>query len=284
MKLINLEQGSPEWLEFRRMGIGASDAPSIMGVGFKTAEQLLDDKLSGKEQIVNVAMQRGKDLEEPARQAFMQATGLSVAPAVVVSDDLSWQFASLDGMDMMQEFFVEIKCPGYKDHATAMVGMIPAKYYPQLQHQFSVTGMKKGYYYSFDGKNGALVEIERDDKYIEELLERERKFFERMMNFDSPKITDKDFVMLDDAEWDEVCIEYRKVKDELQDLQDKEKKLKERLISIASERNIRSCGVKLMKVLRKGNICYDKIPQLVGVDLDQYRSKPIEYWNLTIDN
>ncbi len=228
MKIINLEQRSPEWLEYRRAGIGASDASSIMGVGFKSQYQLFHDKMSGRETVVNAAMQRGIDMEEAARQEFIKMHGISVSPAVVENDLFSWQFASLDGMDVLQEFFVEIKCPGPKNHEVALNGLIPETYYPQLQHQFCVTGMKEGYYFSFDGNEGVLLEVKRNDDYIANLLEKEKEFYNRMCNFDPPLLVDKDVIVLDDPEWNEVCAEYKRVKCELSAVELREKKLKER--------------------------------------------------------
>jgi len=32
MKVVDLEQGTPQWLAWRRAGIGASEAPVIMGL------------------------------------------------------------------------------------------------------------------------------------------------------------------------------------------------------------------------------------------------------------
>ena len=36
MKIVNLEQGTKEWLDWRKFGITATDAYTIMGHGFET--------------------------------------------------------------------------------------------------------------------------------------------------------------------------------------------------------------------------------------------------------
>lgn len=283
MKVINLVQGSQEWLEFRRMGIGASDAPCIMGVGFQTPYQLYKNKIQGKEIPVNEYMQRGKENEAKALGTFSSMTGLKMVPKVVISSQYEWQYASLDGISHDHQAIVEIKCPGMKDHSSALNGRVPEKYYPQLQHQLCVTNLQKAFYFSFDGKDGVIVEIERDDDYIEKMLKKELEFYEAMLRYDPPKLMKDDYVILNDSEWNEVCEEYKRVKSQSNELKEKEEKLRERLISIAAERNVAGRGVRLTKILKKGVIDYKNIPVLKGVDLENYRLKSREEWRLSID-
>src|SRR5277367_1721436 len=95
MKFHNLEQNTPEWLEFRRTHIGASDAPIIM-LGNK--EALLKKKIEGKESFKTKAMQRGHDLEPMGRMMFEEGRGAEFPPAVITHDVLQWMSASLDGI------------------------------------------------------------------------------------------------------------------------------------------------------------------------------------------
>ena len=72
-----------EWLEWRREGIGASDAPVIMGVSpWTTPLQLWENKLLGKSgQLETSSMRRGKDMEKEARRHFEEQMGtVSVYP------------------------------------------------------------------------------------------------------------------------------------------------------------------------------------------------------------
>ena len=64
----HLQQGTQEWLDWRKERIGASDTPCIMGVGFKTPFQLWQVK-TGRvpPDPQNYAMQRGNELEFGAR-------------------------------------------------------------------------------------------------------------------------------------------------------------------------------------------------------------------------
>ena len=50
-------QGTPEWLEFRRTMVMASDSPVIMGVSpWKTPLQLYHEKVNGTQQVKNASI------------------------------------------------------------------------------------------------------------------------------------------------------------------------------------------------------------------------------------
>ena len=168
-----------QWLEWRRQGIGSSDAAAIMGVSpWKTPLQVWEDKVLGtSEQLENSAMTRGKELEEPARQLFEKMMDVVVFPQNIVNPQTSWLRASLDGLDPDGKVMVEIKCPNKEDHLAAVGKRIPEKYYPQCQHQLAVTGLDGMYYFSFDGSKGIVVEVARNQKYIDEMLQKEKDFW-----------------------------------------------------------------------------------------------------------
>jgi putative phage-type endonuclease len=155
-----LTQNTPEWLEFRRKKIGASDAPIILEVSpWKTPYQLWLEKTSGSLPPSTVRQKRGLELEELARQVFEKKTGMIMFPKVVLHPSLDWMMASLDGIDIDGQAIVEIKCPGQTDHDVAKTGKVPEKYIPQLQHQLAVTGVEIAYYFSFDGNDGVSVSM-----------------------------------------------------------------------------------------------------------------------------
>lgn len=189
-------------------------------------------------------------------------------------------FASLDGINMDGEI-LEIKCP-YKpedpksDHQLALQGKIPEKYYPQLQHQLEVAGAKKGYYYSFDGENGVLVPFERDEGFIKELIEKEKDFWECVKKLTPPKLTEKDYRVIDEEEpckKAEKVIALRKVievaKKELNPLEDELKN------SYARDMSAIIGKLKITRYVKKGCVDYPSIPELKGVDLESYRKAAI---------
>ncbi len=125
--LVQLDQGTPEWLEWRTSGIGASDAPTIMGENpWKTAAELLREKRGRAARSgANAAMARGTALEPEARQAYIARSGKWVAPACLQSGAYEWLRASVDGITAELDAVVEIKCGESVYRNTAASGRVP---------------------------------------------------------------------------------------------------------------------------------------------------------------
>lgn len=196
MRIVNVKQGTPEWHQFRRTHLGASDAISIMGMSpWKSPIELYEDKIFQLDQKENPYMYRGKQLEPIALQEFEKETGLIMFPAVYIHDTIDWMCASFDGITLEEDAIVEIKCPGKKDHEEALKGRIPKKYMPQLQHQLFVSGLDIAYYYSFDGCKGINLEVKRDQEFIDKMIEKEFEFWQCLLTLTPPKTQfSKDYV------------------------------------------------------------------------------------------
>ena len=188
MKLINLKQATKEWLNWRCGLITASDAPIIMGMSpFKKTDQLLNEKYRRFSTVANPYMQRGIDLEPIALQEFEKETGLIMFPCVGEHEN-EWMGASFDGMTLEQDAIVEIKCPGKIDMLSAINGDIPEKYKAQLQHQMYVAGLEYMFYYSFSGTCGIIIEVKRDNDFIEIMVEKEREFWDRLQEMNLQRV------------------------------------------------------------------------------------------------
>lgn len=179
MKLCQLTQKTKAWIDFRRRHICASDAPAILGMSpYKNIDDLYKEKTQGFEQITNPYMQRGLDLEPIALEMFEKETGLILFPCVGVHDSNEWMAASFDGVTIDRKYIVEIKCPGKKDHAVALKGKIPKQYIAQLQHQIEVSGLDFSFYYSFDEQSKVIIEVKRDQEFIDIMLAKEKEFWD----------------------------------------------------------------------------------------------------------
>ena len=188
MKLINLKQGTKPWLDWRCKMITASDGPIIMQMSpFKTPDQLMNEKVKRFATVANHWMERGIFLEPIALREFEKETGLIMFPCVGEHEN-GWMGASFDGMTIEGDAIVEIKCPGKKDHFAALNGIIVDKYKAQLHHQMYVSGVQFMFYYSFDGEKGVIVEVKRDNDFIEIMLEKEFEFWQRLQNLTEVKI------------------------------------------------------------------------------------------------
>jgi putative phage-type endonuclease len=178
----DVEQGSDEWLELRRKHITASESLIIMGLSpWRTREQLLHEKLGLiPPQEVNSAMLRGQLLEPKARSCAEEMLGTLFIPEVLQGIENPFMLASMDGVCIDNKYILEIKCTSKKNHELAKNGKIPDYYYPQVQHQISVCDVDFCYYFSFDGSSGIVVEVERDDKFINRMIEIEYEFYQEM--------------------------------------------------------------------------------------------------------
>ena len=279
-----MKQNTQEWLDFRRNKIGASDASAIMGVNpWKTRYQLYEEKVYGKDQKQTGAMRRGSYYEEEARNAFEKLTGLSVKPKIIVSDERDWQMASLDGLSFDGTVFTEIKVPNKEAHELAKIGMIADYYNIQMQHQYATSSkLEKGFYFSYlpDQKEGVLVEIKKDELFIEQLLEEEEKFYELMLNKTPPTLSDRDYAMKDDAGWNDAAHEWLELSRYIDSLVEQKEGLRDQLIASANGHNSKGAGVRVTRSMSKGLVNYKNIRELDGVDLEPYRSPPIEKWTV----
>jgi len=271
------QQNTKEWLAFRRFKIGSSDAPIIMGESpWKTPQQLWEEKMGLKQSFYeSLAMQRGKDLEPEARKAFERETGLVVWPNVLIHPEHEFIIASLDGITMDAQAAVEIKCPGEKTHKMAQDGHIPKHYQIQMQHQLAVTGLQTMFYYSYDGQKGVTLELQRDGALIEEILTKEKEFFNFMKTSTPPQNERLD------APWLECADEWKDIQRIKQNLKEREERCRETLIALTENGSSQGGGVRVTQYSRKGRIAYDKIPLLKEMDLESYRQETVQAWKVT---
>lgn len=284
-----LKQGTPEWLQMRKSYIGASDAPIIMGVSpFKRADGLNKtpyvlwmeklDMLPAEEETA--AMRYGKRMEEPARQAYERLVGDFFVPKIVFHDDINYLMASLDGLSLDGKLAVEIKNANEVDHTLAKTKKVPAKYYPQVQQQIACAGLDGMHYFSYHKGEGVMVEVARDDNYLEELYSKEEEFWDCIRNFKAPALTDNDYHERD-LVWYEAAQEIFEIKQQRKDLEKREKEAEQELRKLSEEKNSFYKNLRYTSSIQKGRVDYKAIPELEGVDLDPFRKSNSSRWTLS---
>src|SRR5690606_6793210 len=161
-QLLNIEQGSSEWLSLRKTKITATDIPKIMGVSpWDTARTLwLKKKGLMPEQPVTDVMRSGAEIEPKIRDMCNARLDMIFVPAVGLRDEFRWAMASFDGINEIDRCVLEIKLANKADHSMALQGKIPEKYYPQVQWQLFVSGYDVGYYASYHQATDDLVIVE----------------------------------------------------------------------------------------------------------------------------
>lgn len=187
MKIVNLEQGSQEWLAWRMNHITSTDSSVIMGcnpwIDLKTLWQRKLGFLDKEPE--NAAMRRGSNLEPLAREAFIDSTNIIVTPQVGEHDTIDFIGTSLDGISEDGAVIVEIKCPVKLTNHLAQGepdAEPPAHYFCQMQHHLMVSGASICYYVSYHPEDPDLIiikEILPDAKYIEDLIKAETCFWKK---------------------------------------------------------------------------------------------------------
>ena len=151
LELLQIEHNSPEWLAFRRTGIGGSDAAAILGKShFKTNVKVWEEKtgliepddISDKEQV-----KYGKAVEDLLLQMFaLDNPEYEVISNKKIVYRRGFMFASLDG-ELVEKATGEL---GIYEGKTAEIHKkielekwnkrVPDYYYVQILHYLIVTG------------------------------------------------------------------------------------------------------------------------------------------------
>ena len=192
MRILEIDQGSPEWLALRQSKITGTDAGILTGSNpFKTKVDLWKQKLGlAPRDEPNAAMKRGSELEEPARWLLSESLGINFKPAVAISDTYEWMMASLDGLSPCLRFMCEIKCPSQKYHNEAKEGVIQQYYRDQIQHCLAVTECEKCYFCSYlpkDEREIVIIEVYPNLEKQAEIIAKGQEFYINMCTMNPPK-------------------------------------------------------------------------------------------------
>lgn len=182
--------GREEWHRLRKNGIGGSDAAVVLGISpFKSSLELWYEKTDDtvKQEDETEAAYWGKQLEPVVRDEFSSRTGLKVHQESFILQHAKYPFmqANLDGYVYDSVYgicaFEAKTASAYK--ASDWADGVPEEYYAQLQHYMAVTGYKGAYIAALIGGNHFVWKfVERDKKYIQELIRKEKEFWNHVQN------------------------------------------------------------------------------------------------------
>ncbi len=211
--LVETENLSREdWLEYRRLGIGGSDAAAILGISpWRTARDLYYDKLNvvTADDIDNwVALEVGNLLEPLVARIFAKKMGLNVYQwkKMFQHPQYPWMLADLDYLVDLPDgkrAILEIKTTNYNAKDKWWYDgqeIVPIYYESQGRHYMAVMGIDRVYYCCLYGNNEDNViirHINRDMDYEHELIALEEMFWkEHVLSKNPPAYTeDGDLIM-----------------------------------------------------------------------------------------
>lgn len=179
-----------EWLEARKGGIGGSDAANILGVGYGSALETYSEKIGLIEpQEDNDAMKWGRKLEPLVAEAYQEETGRELKDHGfnIWQGSEPFLLASQDRQIIKpQTGHLEIKTSNYIKEGE-LAEEIPIPWQVQYQHSLAATGLEwGGFAILLNARKLFWVDVERDNSFIEAMLEAETKFWKRVQDHDPP--------------------------------------------------------------------------------------------------
>ncbi len=192
MPIINLEQGSQEWLDYRKKKVMATDIPVILGSNpWKKKLELWEEKLGLRPPTqMNDAMRRGQKLEPIARKLACELIGIDFRPVVIESTKYPWLAASLDGISELGRYILEIKCTKLKTHLEAIEQCFPKYYQDQVYTQLEVSQAEICYYFNYcpeyEEKPYAIIEVYPNHEKEAEIISKGYEFYVQMCTMRPP--------------------------------------------------------------------------------------------------
>ncbi|MDY5701040.1 MAG: YqaJ viral recombinase family protein [Lachnospiraceae bacterium] len=201
-----------DWLNYRRQGIGGSDAAAIMGVSpFCTKRDLYYDKCGiapamDEEESNWVAKEVGHRLEDLVAEIFSKKTGLKVFPIRKMFRHPLYPFMLAD-VDYFIEFpdgsigILECKTTNYNCQDKWANNSVPVNYEYQGRHYMSVMNINKVYFACLYGNNESefiIRYMERDLEMEEDLIAEEEFFWrENVEKKEEPPYVEKPDLVLE---------------------------------------------------------------------------------------
>lgn len=188
-----------DWLEYRKQGIGGSDASVVCGISrYKSPVELWLDKTGQlPPQEAGEAAYWGTQLEPFVRAEFTKRTGIEVqcVRQLLQSRELPFMLANLDGICEVPDYgtciFEAKTASAYK--AGEWDNAIPDEYQLQIQHYMAVTGYKAAYIAVLIGGNTFRWKfVERDEELISMLIDLEADFWRHVQDCTPPPLDGSD--------------------------------------------------------------------------------------------
>jgi len=172
-----------EWLQYRKQGIGGSDAGAICGLNpYRTAIHVYYDKTSDEiEETDNEAMRQGREFEEYVARRFMEKTGKKVRKTNYMYQHSQHPFmlADIDRLIVGENAALECKTASPYMADKWKEDKIPMSYQIQCYHYMAVLELDVMYLaVLIYGKEFKVYTIERDEEIIADLIRIEKDFWE----------------------------------------------------------------------------------------------------------
>lgn len=188
-----------QWLAYRKLGIGGSDASVVCGINrYRSPVELWMNKTGQlPDEEAGEAAYWGAQLEPFVRTEFTKRTEveISLVKQILQSSEHPFMLANLDGVcehpDLGPCIFEAKTASAYKNGEWE--DAIPDEYMCQVQHYMAVTGYRGAYIAVLIGGNSFNWKfIERDEELIAMLIELEADFWNHVQQGTPPPLDGSD--------------------------------------------------------------------------------------------
>lgn len=278
---LDLEQGSPEWLQARYDYVTASQVPVLFDLSpYQTRLGLFEEKIlrvetqdiSGKE----ILFERGHNAEKRARE-WLKEKGFMYEPVVVVNDACPDLLASLDGISPDGKRMLECKFVGKSElEEIRRTNQALAPHNAQIQTGLYLSQAEVcDYFVTAPDGDSHWLEVVPDLVYQGEIQHAATAFMNCVRSGEPPEPGERDFFQADPSDdrfrrLEELDMALKALGAEFDALK------KEVCESFKDHKRVACRSVQIIKCLRKGTIDYKKVPVLKGIDLEKYRKPSSE--------
>lgn len=273
MKIIELDQDSKEWHEWRSNGIGASDVSVIMGNNPYKTPLMLWEQINGfrESEPINIFMKKGKNHEPIIRDRISHYKKLNYIPLCVEHDDYECLRASLDGYNPEKHEIIEIKKPSSQKIISQLREKnVPQYWLDQMQWQMFIVNCDVNTLIWTDD-NDILYEIrvERDEKYIKKMFSKVSNFWSLVKMGVPPTPESKDYIESTDQNLKCLLIEYERLSKKEKEIKQEKEDIKAQ-IEMGVSHNTVVDNYKIAKMNAPSRYDYEKMKK-DGIDLDKYK-------------
>ena len=264
------EMTRDEWLDWRKHGIGGSDASAVAGLNpYKSPVQVYLEKIGDMEiGEAGESAYWGTMLEDMVAQEFSKRTGMKVQRKNTILQHPEYQhmIANIDRLIVGEDK------PGILECKTANAwsgkdweeGKIPPQYIIQVQHYLAVTGYEYAYIAALvGGQKFFYYKIDRDQELIDYLVKIESVFWQMVQDRMPPEVDGSEassdllkklYPIAEDrkeidmpAEASLLLDAYEQVKAEIKELEQRKDELENKLKAMMADAEIGKAGKRIVE-------------------------------------